>query len=156
LGSLAAAEELGLAGGQRAQQGTAAILLGLGHLVGEPGRGGAPARRILEHVHAGQRQRLDQAVALVKQAHVLAGEAHHDVDSDGNAGDVGDGALHQLRVPLCRVLAAHGQQDGRAAALQWKVQVTAEARVTPQGEEVAVHVLRLDRADADTCLARAL
>src|SRR5438067_12786074 len=68
---VAAAEDLGLARSQRPQQGAAAVLLGLGHLVGEPGRGGAAARRILEYVHAGQRKRPNQAVARVKQALVL-------------------------------------------------------------------------------------
>ena len=81
---------------------------------------------------------------------VLGGEAGDHVGVEGEPGDGRAGALDDSRVLAGRIPPAHPPQDAVVARLQRQVQVRQRPWRTadPGPEQLVVHVLRLDRREA--------
>src|SRR5512142_805047 len=79
----------------------------------------------------------------------LAGEARDDTGGNGDIRHDLPGSPQQVAEGGRRGLARHALEGCSTAALQRKMQVTADTRVFPQAKEIRVEVPRLERGQPD-------
>ena len=81
----------------------------------------------------------------------FAGEAHDNVRSNCHIRHLCTDFVHQLRKALCVIRTMHNAQNLVAAALQWQMQVTLQARLLcHQLQQARFHLHGFQRAEAHT------